>query len=383
MIKKLLMFCTVFMAGTAMMTAQFANVGILGGSTVTGWDSDTDMVTTDGVTYTLNNVVINVPPADAGVKFRQDDAWTMNWGSSTFPNGTGTLNGANIPAVNGIWDVSFNITTGAYAFVPSGVTYDVVTIVGNSTLEMITADGINYMVENALIDGGDVSFVVNNETVGWGSTAFPAGTAVQGGMIPVPANSYNIMFNTETGAYSFNYVEVSLTGAGVINWETDVDMTTTDGFNYTISNLTVPGGEAKFRLNHAWQISWGGPGFPNGTATTADDSGNLVIEAGTYNVMFNRVSGDFMFMAVSADTERFKAASVAIYPNPTQSVWNFSAGNSAISTIQITDVTGKIMYSKNIAASTATIDAAGFSAGIYFARVTSGNAIQNIRIVKN
>ncbi len=382
MIKKLLMCCTVFMAGTAMMTAQFANIGILGGSTSTGWSADTDMITTDGVVYTLNDVVITVPEADGGVKFRQDDAWTLNWGASGFPNGTGTPGGANIPATNGTWDVTFNLTTKAYSFVPAGVDYDMVTIAGSSMVMMNTLDGITYTADNVTFETGDVAFRVNDAAVGWGSMAFPTGTAVEGMSIPVPANSYNVTFNKETGAYSFNFVRISLIGAGVVSWETDTQLATTDGINYTLSNFTFAGGEGKFRLNNAWETSWGTLEFPSGTATSVDGP-NMVITAGTYNVTFNRLTGAFAFTASTAGLNNIVAYSVAAYPNPTQGVWNFDAGNNSISTIQITDVTGKIIFTKNTAASTATVDAAGFSAGIYFARVTAGNATQTIRVVKN
>ena len=379
--KKLLLLSAVFLMGTAMSFAQFANIGILGGSTVTGWGSDTDMVTTDGVVYTLNNVVISVPDTDPGVKFRQDDGWTVNWGSAGFPTGTGTQGGANIPATNGTWDVTFNITTGAYTFVPAGVVYDAVALVGtDASVTFATSDGVNYFADNVMLQAGAMAFRVNDATVGWGSSSFPMGTAVEGGEIPVLANSYNITFNKTTGVYNFGYVTISLIGAGVVNWDTDTDLTTTDGVNYTLANFTFAGGEAKFRLNHAWGTGWGGTEFPNGIGNTAVDAPNLVITAGTYNVMFNRLTGDYMFMDVTAGLNNIEAAVFKVYPNPTQSIWNFSAGNNVISNLQIIDVTGKVIFT---AATVSTVDATAFSSGVYFAKVTSANTVQTIRVIKN
>ncbi|MXN91211.1 T9SS type A sorting domain-containing protein [Flavobacterium sp. Sd200] len=381
MIKKLLAFCTVFIAGTAMMMGQHANIGMLGGSMPNGWGSDVDMVTTDGIIYTLNNVVISVPPVDPGVKFRQDDAWSMNWGGSGFPSGTASQNGPNIPAANGTWDVTFNKNTGAYTFLPSGVIYDQVSIVGSSSLVLSTADGITYTAENAILDTGDVSFRINDATVGWGSPSFPTGVAVLGQSIPVLGNSYNITFNKNTGAYSFNYVTISLIGAGVVNWDTDVDLSTTNGFNYTLSNFTFAGGEAKFRLNHVWTwTNWGGTDFPVGTGNTEADAPNFVIVAGTYNVMFDRISGEYMFMDITALRNDFSASVITVHPNPTQNVWNFNAGNNSINSIRIADVTGKEIFS---ASNTSVVDATSFAAGIYFAKVTMGNASQTIRLIKN
>jgi hypothetical protein len=381
MMKKLLLCSAVFLMGTAMSFAQFANIGILGGSTVTGWDSDTDMVTTDGVTYTLNNVVITVPPANGGVKFRQDDAWTINWGSDAWPTGTGTQGGANIPAVDGTYDVTFNITTGAYTFAPAGVEYDAVSLVGASgATTLATSDGINYFADNIMLEAGNMLFRVNDAAVGWGGTSFPSGTATEGSEIPVLANSYNITFNKQTGAYNFGYVTISLIGAGVVNWDTDTDLSTTDGINYTLNNFTFAGGEAKFRLNHAWGTGWGGTGFPNGTGSSAPDAPNFVINAGTYNVMFNRLTGEYMFMDPTAGISNYEAITYKVYPNPTQNVWNFSAANSVINNLQIVDISGKVIFS---AANSATVDATSFASGVYFARVTSANAVQTIRVIKN
>lgn len=375
------MFCTVFMAGTAMMMGQNPVISILGGSTPVGWSGDLDMSTTDGVNYTYSGLVVTIPATDPGVKFRRDHGWTVNWGSAGFPTGTGAQGGANIPATNGTWDVTFNINTGAYSFAPAGVVYDEVSIVGSSSLVMTTADGIIYTAEDAILDTGDFSFRINDATVGWGSPSFPTGVAVSGQSIPVQGNSYNITFNKTTGAYSFNYVTISLIGAGVINWDTDVDLTTTDGFNYTLSNFTFTGGEAKFRLNHVWtRTNWGGTDFPNGTGSTAADAPNFVIVAGTYDVMFNRVTGEYMFMDVIAGRDDFAVSAITAYPNPTQNVWNFSAGNKGnITAISIVDITGKELFSKN---DTTVVNAAGFAPGVYFARVTTGNATQTIRLVK-
>ncbi|MBK9224163.1 MAG: T9SS type A sorting domain-containing protein [Flavobacterium sp.] len=86
------------------------------GAGVGGWGVDTDLTTVDGVTYTINGLVIAASgdPASSAVKFRQDHAWTVSWGGSAWP--TGTADGSDIPAVDGTYNVTFNIVTGAYDF---------------------------------------------------------------------------------------------------------------------------------------------------------------------------------------------------------------------------------------------------------------------------
>lgn len=387
--KKLLLLSAVFLMGTASMFAQFANIGIVGGSTSAAWEpaNALAMSTTNGVNYTYSGLVVTVPGSDAGVKFVQDNAWTVNWGSASFPTGTGTQNGNNIPATNGTWDVTLNITTGAYSFVPSGSNFDMVTI-GDNTMdvEMATENGIDYSAMNVTFaEATNTAFMVNDEPAGWGSSSFPTGTATTGGgSIPVPANSYNIMFNKQTGAYNFDFVTISLIGTGVFaddtNWTIDLEMETANGLDYTISSFNFPGGEAKFRLNNEWNVSWGSADFPSGTAVIPD-APNLNITAGTYAVTFNRVSGVFSFNT-TAGTQDFNSKSITVYPNPSNSVWNFNAGTT-ISSVQIVDVTGKTVYTAAVNANQATVNVSGFASGMYFARITSGNATETVRVVKN
>lgn len=379
--KKLLMVFAVSLLGTGMVLAQ--NIGILGASTPAGWNADLDMTTTDNVTYTYQGLVIVVPDADPGVKFRQDDAWTINWGGSGFPTGTASLNGPNIPAVNGTYDVTFNISTLEYSFVPSGVEYDDVAVVGDDVdISLTTLDGVMYYDDFVTFaEDTDVAFMVNDSETGWGGSGFPSGTAVEGETISVPANAYNIDFNLDTKAYSFEFITISLIGAGVVTedpaWTTDVNLTTTDGKNYTLLNHTFPGGEGKFRANNNWDYpGWTSPDFPSGTAV--NEGSNMVIPAGTYDVTFNRETGAFAFTESTAGVQDFAVTKVTVFPNPTQHVWNFTA-SQAIDAISVVDISGKVVYTGN----SAIVNASGLASGIYFAKVASGNAVATVKVVKN
>lgn len=376
---KKLLFLVALIAGTTSF-AQNANIGLLGGSTVTGWTSDTDMVTTDGVVYTLNNVVITVPESDSGVKFRLDDAWATSWGGGSFPSGTASSPGQNIPAINGTYNVMFNLSTLQYSF--TSTSFDVLTTTGIAALNLQTVDGVNYFYNNYTFEAnGGLKFAAAAGG-NWGGAGFPLGTATAGGQdIPVQAGTYNIKFNKQTLAYSFDFVTVSIIGAGAIDWDTDIALTTTDGDIYTLNSVTLVGGEIKFRVNNNFDQSWGGTTFPSGTGDSAPGGPNLMVTAGTYSVTFNRSTGEYSFDEPTASTGKFAVNAVTAYPNPTQNNWNFTAA-TAINNVAIVDATGKEVLSANYNTQDVTVNASGLAAGIYFARVSANNTVQVIKVVK-
>ncbi len=300
MIKKL--FYTVLFA-LSVMNVNAQSIGIIGA--FNSWAADVVMNTTDNVTYTLSNFTLL---ANGELKFRQDGAWTVNWGNPAWPSGIGTQGGANILAIAGTYNVTFNITTGAYSFVAVSTNYDVIGFNGGfnnfgATVPMGTADGISYVKIDYQFTGNGVKFVRDTPAPStiWGNTAFPSGTAtVNGPTIPLTPAFYNVDFNKTTLAYNFVPVPVSIVGDAAIDFSTDIDMTTTDGVNFMLMNQALIGGKhIKFRTNYNWSTNWGGTTFPIGTGALAGND-ILVDISGTYNITFNRVTGDYVFTLISS-----------------------------------------------------------------------------------
>lgn len=102
-----------FTPETGEYTFEEASIGIIGDSTPSGWDADTDM-TPDAEEPSVQTIEITLTDGEA--KFRLNDMWTTNWGADTFPTGTATQDGPNIPVTAGTYNVSFNVLTGEYAF---------------------------------------------------------------------------------------------------------------------------------------------------------------------------------------------------------------------------------------------------------------------------
>jgi hypothetical protein len=96
------------------MIANFSTVGIIGSATPGGWDADTPLTQDAGnpAIWAKSSQVLTGGEA----KFRANNNWTVNWGAASFPNGTGTQDGPNIPVTAGTYKVSIDITTGAYKF---------------------------------------------------------------------------------------------------------------------------------------------------------------------------------------------------------------------------------------------------------------------------
>lgn len=94
----------------------WSSIGIIGDATANGWDSDQDLTQSgfDPHQWYLNDVVLT----DGELKFRANDDWGNNWGSSDFPFGQAFHDGPNIGVSAGTYDIWFNDLTGRYTIIP-------------------------------------------------------------------------------------------------------------------------------------------------------------------------------------------------------------------------------------------------------------------------
>jgi hypothetical protein len=161
---------------------------------------------------------------DSPVKFRADGSWTSNWGSSTFPNGTGVDNGPNIPLTAGKYDVTFNSADLSYSFVVNNSYCGEIGIIGKfnaygggvNNIDSIDLFMVRdplypsqFSIEHNFTGSDSIWFRLdrdpNYENI-WGGTAFPIGIGQQGITSPrivVPAGKYIITFNCQSFEYTF------------------------------------------------------------------------------------------------------------------------------------------------------------------------------------
>jgi hypothetical protein len=301
------------------------------------------------------------------------------------------------------YDVTLDIASGAYTF--KVATFPSIALVGTAVggwpgdpgnpgpidvWQMATTDGVTYTLKNVpMIPAGCVFRGGNAWAIKYGDTAFPTGTNNGGKDIIVPAGmqgTYNVTLNATTGAYAFTKITYSIVGTGVGGWPGDpgnlgpIDthqLSTVDGVNYTKAGLVVIAGGAKFRLNNAWAGGdWGGDLFPAGTKT----GNNIPTVAGTYNLTVNVLTGAYDFGTALA-VNKFDAASFKAYPNPTRDSWNITA-NDDITSIQVYDVQGKVVYTKFGASKEVSVNATELSKGVYFAKVATANGESTLKLIK-
>lgn len=257
------------------------------------------------------------------MKFRANSDWGNNWGSPDFPSGIGEQNGANIPALltnSGIttdYLVTFNCATGAYNFTETcgaislsgefnDFTGDLFMDRDEEELSQFSVLLTLYPIDDQNGDGiVEMKFRENaDNTVNWGSSQFPSGTAVlNGANINVPLDNtgittdYLVTFNYSSLAFSFQSTSGSISIIGAfIGWMGDIPMNR-DPESPNLWNLTrswYANSDLKFRENKEWSVNWGNTGFPSGIGVP--NGPNIPLIAGTYDVTFNAGTGAYNFV---------------------------------------------------------------------------------------
>lgn len=381
--------------------AQLTTLALVGSGTTQGWPNDPQvdthqLTTSDGVNWSVNNLTL----LNGTVKFRGNNSWALpyNWGGPTFPAGTAVIDANGMTSVAGVYNITFNSTTGVYNFVLQASTFPIIGLIGDATpggwttdTDMSTIDGIIYTISRVSLVPGAIKFRQDHvwtPTTNWGGTTFSSGTGiVDGAAITVPAaGKYNVTFNRNTLAYTFGFPSVAIIGPGAGGWpndpQTDVNqMTTTNGIDYTINNLVLTAGDAKFRANNSWSINWGSTSFPSGTAIL-DSPASFLCVASTYNAFFNYDTGAYGFTDLLS-TNSLNFSSIKTYPNPTNTNWNFASANEIIENIQVFDVLGKTVINLNPKTNESSIDASVLNSGIYFAKITTSSSAKTIKLIRS
>jgi len=187
------------------------------------------------------------------------------------------------------------------------------TIDGGNTFSTITTNGLPTTITAPIIKsipGTNTLIFTDKSSIGtYYSSDF--GSAMGTNWQPFGNQTKNISSlafnNTHTGfAGTFNQSStiggiykytniVSLIGDALpgIAWNNDVNMSTQDGINYSLSHIYINAGYVKFRQSNTWGNNWGGA-FPSDTGY--NDGPNIPVSpSGYYDVAINSETGFYTF----------------------------------------------------------------------------------------
>jgi hypothetical protein len=252
--------------GAYSFTAASGAISMIGA--FNGWNGDVPM-NRDAVNPNLWKLS-RVWFADSEVKFRENKDWSANWGNNTFPTGTGTDNGPNIPLVAGSYDVTFNAATLEYAFVTNPNLCGEIGMIGDFNTWGDDGSGVptdvwmyrdpvypsNYSMLYNFTSSTNLWFRLNADvtyTDVWGGT-FPAATGVKGGdYIQVPGGKYIVNYNCQSNDFEFIRLGNGVTADKVFAIAVDGKLDDTDWkINNVISQLVDGEVPAAGDLNQAY-----------------------------------------------------------------------------------------------------------------------------------
>jgi hypothetical protein len=73
---------------------------------------------------------------------------------------------------------------------------------------------------------------------------------------------------------------------------------------------------------------------------------------------------------------------VSVYPNPSNSNWNFRTGNTVINSVEVFNLLGKRVVSQNNNSTELSISTQGLSSGIYIARITTEQGVKSVKLIR-
>ena len=215
---------------------SFNSLGVIGDATPTGWDADTDMQ----FNADKQRFYVDITLIDGTIKFRVDDAWTLDWGGA---DGLLEKGGANIAVTAGDYRIYVNLND------PAKPTYEL----------------------NAKMYGKD------EPTSG---TTTPE---------PEPEPTPTVQGWGLVGEYN--------------SWGGTPDIMLASDGTYLVAKGVELSGQVKFRKDGGWDVNFGAPGdvepveiAVNTELELAAGGKNFTIAAGTYDVYLDDANAKAWFI---------------------------------------------------------------------------------------
>ncbi|AGC77495.1 putative secreted protein (Por secretion system target) [Nonlabens dokdonensis] len=114
--------------------------------------------------------------------------------------------------------------------------------------------------------------------------------------------------------------------------------------------------------------------------TTRNDIVQFVITSNVPTIWYDNL---YLHKNTTASVNDFSIAPFKVYPNPSSSEWTISSTDTILQSVQVYDLSGKLVISQEVNNDSVLIDANSLTSGVYIAKVTSAEGTQNLKLVKN
>ncbi|MFV0564696.1 MAG: SusE domain-containing protein [Flavobacteriaceae bacterium] len=264
--------------------------GIVGSAAPNGWngpDAPFYQTGTDDV------YVAYVTLTDGEIKFRENNAWDLNYGD-TGVDGTLDAGGDNIAVTAGTYKITFDLNNLTYEMeiYSWGITGSAAPNdwAGPDAILEYDPTSDQWRALVTLADG-EIKFRTNNAwTLDYGDTDAD-GTLDQGGTnIAVTAGNYLITANFNDLTYTLEAIDFwGIVGSATPNaWDgPDIALKldySSDGMVWYNDSFDLTDGEIKFRTNSTWTLDYGDT---DADGTLNQGGTNIAVTAGNYAVSIN------------------------------------------------------------------------------------------------
>jgi hypothetical protein len=106
----------------------------------------------------------------------------------------------------------------------------------------------------------------------------------------------------------------------------------------------------------------------------------LITEAGFTDLYY--LDNVYLYVEGTAGLEDNNIIDVSVYPNPSNSIWNFRTGNTVITSVEVFNLLGKRVVSQNNNSTNVAISTQGLTSGIYIARITTEQGTKSVKLIK-
>jgi Secretion system C-terminal sorting domain/Ig-like domain CHU_C associated/Purple acid Phosphatase, N-terminal domain len=230
-----------------------------------------------------------------------------------------------------------------------------------------------------------------------------------GGDTTVCGSSFTFDAGNAGATYLWGNTDVTQTSTYTVSGQVTVDVTSNNCTSSDTTQLTLnalPAVSLALAQDTVCQelgsitLTGGSPagGTYSGAGVTGTTFDPTVSGLGSQTITYTftdvngctNTSTDVFFVDICTGIENpFSDASLMVFPNPTEGVFNLSIGNADFSnlTIQVVTMEGKVIFNENETEVHGqflkTIDLSSYSLGVYFLKVTADGHTYQAKVVKN